>query len=100
MSRGLFASAIGTSATSASALEREQRMPSLVLKMSVSLDGFVAPADGSTDWEAADRSADGASWTLQTVSNPGLRGASMIERRRQPRSRRSRRGHVHSGADR
>ena len=25
-------------------------MASLVLKMSVSLDGFVAPIDGSTDW--------------------------------------------------
>jgi dihydrofolate reductase len=44
-------------------------MSSLVLKMSVSLDGFVAPADGSTDWEAAGRSPDGASWVLETVSN-------------------------------
>jgi hypothetical protein len=25
-------------------------MASLVLKMSVSLDGYVAPLDGSTDW--------------------------------------------------
>jgi dihydrofolate reductase len=44
-------------------------MSSLVLKMSISLDGFVAPADGSTDWEAAGRSPDGASWVLETVSN-------------------------------
>ena len=44
-------------------------MASLVLKMSVSLDGFVAPADGSSDWEAAGRSPDGASWTLETVRN-------------------------------
>ena len=29
----------------------KQRMASLVLKMSVSLDGYVAPADGSTDWK-------------------------------------------------
>ena len=29
-------------------------MASLVLKMSVSLDGFAAPLDGSTDWVAAD----------------------------------------------
>jgi len=47
-------------------------MASLVLKMSVSLDGFVAAADGSTGWEAAGRSPDGASWTLETVSNAGV----------------------------
>jgi dihydrofolate reductase len=44
-------------------------MSSLVLKMSVSLDGYVAPPDGSADWAAAGRSPDGASWTLETVSN-------------------------------
>jgi dihydrofolate reductase len=48
-----------------------QRMASLVLKMSVSLDGYVAPADGSTDWIAAGGSADGLSWTVETVSNAG-----------------------------
>ncbi len=46
-------------------------MASLVLKMSVSLDGFVAPLDGSTDWIAAGRSDDGRSWTVETVSNAG-----------------------------
>ena len=46
-------------------------MASLVLKMSVSLDGYVAPADGSSDWEAAGRSPDGAEWVLDTVSNAG-----------------------------
>lgn len=46
-------------------------MATLVLKMSVSLDGFVAPLDGSTDWVAAGRSDDGARWTLETVSNAG-----------------------------
>jgi dihydrofolate reductase len=46
-------------------------MASLVLKMSVSLDGFVAPADGSAGWEAVGRSPDGASWVLETVSNAG-----------------------------
>ena len=46
-------------------------MASLVLKMSVSLDGYVAPADGSSDWAAAGRSDDGARWTLDTVSNAG-----------------------------
>jgi dihydrofolate reductase len=40
--------------------------------MSVSLDGYIAPPDGSTGWEAAGRSPDGASWTLETVSNAGL----------------------------
>ena len=46
-------------------------MASLVLKMSVSLDGYVAPIDGSTDWIAAGRSVDGASWTVETLSNAG-----------------------------
>ena len=46
-------------------------MTSLILKMSVSLDGYVAPADGSSDWEAAGRSPDGAEWVLDTVSNAG-----------------------------
>src|SRR5262249_46923549 len=44
-------------------------MASLVLKMSVSLDGYVAPTDGSTDWAAAGRSDDGASWIVETLSN-------------------------------
>ena len=46
-------------------------MAALVLKMSVSLDGYVAPIDGSTGWVAAGRSADGLSWTVETVSNAG-----------------------------
>jgi dihydrofolate reductase len=44
-------------------------MASLILKMSVSLDGYVAPRDGSVGWEAAGRSPDGAEWVLETVSN-------------------------------
>ena len=47
-------------------------MASLVLKMSVSLDGYVAPRDGSTDWEAAGRSPDGAGWVFETVSNASV----------------------------
>jgi hypothetical protein len=35
-------------------------MASLVLKVSVSLDGYVAPIDGSTDWIAAGGSDLGA----------------------------------------
>jgi dihydrofolate reductase len=46
-------------------------MASLVLKMSVSLDGYVASVDGSTDWVAAGRSEDGARWTVDTLSNAG-----------------------------
>jgi len=46
-------------------------MASLVLKMSVSLDGYVAPPDGSTDWIAAGHSDDALRWTVETVSNAG-----------------------------
>jgi dihydrofolate reductase len=46
-------------------------MASLVLKMSVSLDGYVASIDGSSDWIAAGRSDDSGRWTLETVSNAG-----------------------------
>jgi dihydrofolate reductase len=44
---------------------------SLILKMSVSLDGYVASLDGSNDWLAAGRSADSTSWVVETVSNAG-----------------------------
>jgi dihydrofolate reductase len=37
--------------------------------MSVSLDGYVASADGSSGWEAVGRSPDGAEWVLDTVGN-------------------------------
>jgi dihydrofolate reductase len=47
-------------------------MASLILKMSVSLDGYVAPADRSAGWEAAGRSPDGANWVLETVSNASV----------------------------
>jgi dihydrofolate reductase len=47
-------------------------MAALVLKMSVSLDGYVAPLDGSSEWVAAGRSDDGARWVAETVSNAGL----------------------------
>jgi dihydrofolate reductase len=46
-------------------------MASLVLKMSVSLDGYVASADGSSDWIAAGRSDDSTGWVLETVGNAG-----------------------------
>jgi dihydrofolate reductase len=46
-------------------------MASLVLKMSVSLDGYVAASDGSTDWIAAGGSEDALGWTVETVANAG-----------------------------
>jgi hypothetical protein len=46
-------------------------MAPLVLRMSVSLDGYVAAADGSTDWLAAGGSDDALSWTVETVTNAG-----------------------------
>ena len=46
-------------------------MASLVLTMSVSLDGYVAPTDHSADWVAAGRSDDSLSWAVETVSNAG-----------------------------
>lgn len=46
-------------------------MATLVLKMSVSLDGFVASADGSADWIAAGRTEDSTRWVAETVSNAG-----------------------------
>jgi dihydrofolate reductase len=47
-------------------------MAPLVLKMSVSLDGYIAPPDGSSGWEAAGRSPDGAGWVLDTVRNASV----------------------------
>lgn len=47
----------------------EERVTRLILKMSISLDGYVASADGSSGWEAVGRSPDGAEWVLDTVSN-------------------------------
>ena len=44
-------------------------MAALVLKMSVSLDGYVAPPDGSGSWIAAGGSDDALTWTVDTISN-------------------------------
>ncbi|MFZ0088378.1 MAG: dihydrofolate reductase family protein [Solirubrobacteraceae bacterium] len=46
-------------------------MASLILKMSVSLDGYVASLDGSSGWLAAGRSEDSTNWVVETVSNAG-----------------------------
>lgn len=45
-------------------------MSELVLKMSMSLDGFVARADGSNDWIGATYTDDAADWTVETLSGP------------------------------
>ncbi len=52
--------------------EGSSEMASLVLKMSVSLDGYVASSDGSADWKTAGRSEDSARWVVETVSNAGV----------------------------
>ena len=39
--------------------------------MSVSLDGYVASADGNSDWIAAGGSDDALSWLVGTLSNAG-----------------------------
>jgi dihydrofolate reductase len=46
-------------------------MASLVLKMSISLDGYVASPDGSGAWKLAGRSDDARDWVVETVSNAG-----------------------------
>jgi dihydrofolate reductase len=46
-------------------------MTELVLKMSISLDGYVARPDGSNDWIFPSYTADATAWTVET-----LRGAS------------------------
>ncbi len=62
-------------------------MASLVLKMSVSLDGYVAPPDGSSDWAAAGRSEDGAAWTLDAALRRTADHRAREHHRLQPRSR-------------
>ena len=46
-------------------------MASLVLKMSISLDGYVAPPDGSGAWKAAGSTADARDGGVDTVSGAG-----------------------------
>jgi dihydrofolate reductase len=43
-------------------------MAELVLKMSISLDGYVASADGGGGWKLAGRSDDARDWVVETVS--------------------------------
>jgi dihydrofolate reductase len=52
---------------------RKQRLAALVLKMPVSLDGYVAPTGGSTGWIGAGGSDDALSRTAGAVSNASAR---------------------------
>jgi len=47
-------------------------MRKLVLKMSMSLDGFVAGPNGETDWMVRGRGPDSAAWVLETLSEAGI----------------------------
>jgi dihydrofolate reductase len=46
-------------------------MTPLILKMSISLDGYVASTDRSPDWVAAGSSEDAAAWVVDTVRDAG-----------------------------
>jgi dihydrofolate reductase len=48
--------------------EGNVHMSKLILKMSVSLDGFVARTDGRNDWIFPSMSDDAAAWTLDAIS--------------------------------
>jgi len=46
-------------------------MRSLILKMHISVDGFVAGADGAIDWIFKTTDPEGRAWTVETISNAG-----------------------------
>ena len=47
-------------------------MRKLILKMSMSLDGFVSGPSGEVDWMPRSQSEDGAAWVLETLSQAGI----------------------------
>jgi dihydrofolate reductase len=47
-------------------------MRELVLKMMMSLDGFVCGPNGEMDWIFANRSEDSTAWTMETLHEAGL----------------------------
>lgn len=47
-------------------------MRKLILKMSLSLDGFVAGAKGENDWVFLHRSAEAKAWVVRTISDAGV----------------------------
>lgn len=47
-------------------------MRKLILKMSMSLDGFVVGPKGESEWMFRSRSEDSAAWVLDTIQHAGL----------------------------
>jgi dihydrofolate reductase len=47
-------------------------MPKLILKMTVSIDGFVAGPNGEADWIFRNRDEEAARWTVDTLWQAGL----------------------------
>jgi dihydrofolate reductase len=47
-------------------------MRKLVLKMSMSLDGFVAGTRAESDWMFRGSSTDSAAWVFETLSGAGV----------------------------
>lgn len=47
-------------------------MRKLILKMSMTVDGFVGGPDGQTDWMVPSRSAEGTAWILERLSQVGV----------------------------
>ncbi|WP_394827985.1 dihydrofolate reductase family protein [Pendulispora albinea] len=47
-------------------------MRKLILKMSISLDGFVAGPNGETDWMIRSMSDEGKAWIVEALGNVGL----------------------------
>ena len=52
-------------------VEGKIQMSKLILKMSLSLDGFVATTDGRNDWIFPSMSDDAASWTVDALWRAG-----------------------------
>ena len=44
-------------------------MRALILKMSMSMDGFVGAGDGGLEWMFAGRSPEGMAWTVAKISD-------------------------------
>jgi len=47
-------------------------MRKLILKMSMSVDGFIGGPNGEMDWVLRSRSPEGAAWTVATLASAGL----------------------------
>jgi dihydrofolate reductase len=54
------------------AAHKERRMRKLILRMAMSLDGFVAGPNGEMDWLMRLRGEDSSAWVLDTLCQAGL----------------------------